>query len=85
MNKVMLGVVRGRTIELENGPGIEDGKTVEIVLRLKQPPGPPPGWKPGCTETAAGMMADCWSEEDDRILEEIYQDRQRDSRREPAA
>ena len=84
MNKVMLGVVRGRTIELENDPGIEDGKTVEIVLRLKQPPGPPPGWKPDCTETAAGMMADCWSEEDDRILEEIYQDRRRDSRRETA-
>lgn len=85
MNKVMLGVVHGRTIELEGDPGIADGKKVEVVLRLKQLPGPPPSWKPGCTETAAGMMAEHWSEEDDRILEQIGQDRKRSNRREPAS
>ena len=26
------------------------------MLRVKQLPGPPPAWKPGSTETAAGMM-----------------------------
>jgi hypothetical protein len=28
------------------------------------------------------MMSSFWTEEDDRILEEIYQDRKKDSRRE---
>ncbi|MCY2994681.1 MAG: hypothetical protein NTY19_43490 [Planctomycetota bacterium] len=84
MNKVLLGIVHGRTIELDADPGIADGRKVEVVLRFKQPPGPPPGWKPGGTETAAGMMADHWSEADDEILEQIYQDRKHDSRREPA-
>jgi len=84
MNKTMQGIVHGRTIELDDDPGIEEGRKVEVVLRVKQLPGPPPRWRPGGRETAAGMMADHWSEEDDRILEQIYQDRKRDSRREPA-
>jgi len=57
---------------------------VEVVLRVKQLPGPPPRWRLGSRETVAGLMVDHWSEEDDRILEQIYQDRTRDSRREPA-
>ena len=52
MNRVMRGVVHGRTIELEGDPGIADGRKVEVVLRLKQLPGPPPGWKPGSTGLA---------------------------------
>ena len=35
-------------------------------------PGPPPGWQPGSKRTAAGMMADSWTQENDRILEEIH-------------
>lgn len=77
MDIVTRGVVHGKTIELETSPGIEDGRTVELVLRVKQLPGPPPAWKPGSTQTAAGMMADHWTEEDDRILAAIYQDRNR--------
>ena len=84
MKRTMQGVVHGRTIELDNDPGLDDGRTVEVVLLPKEQPSPPPGWTPGCTQTAAGMMAEYWSEEDDRILEQIYQDRRRDSRREPA-
>ncbi len=53
MNKVMLGIVHGRTIELDADPGIADGRTTEVVLRRKQPPGPPRGRKPGGTETSA--------------------------------
>jgi hypothetical protein len=55
---------------------------VEVILRAKKLPGPPPGWRPGGTETAAGMLADQWTEEDDRILEEVYQDRKWNSHRE---
>jgi hypothetical protein len=82
MDIVVQGVVRGKTIELETSPGIEDGRRVELVLRVKQLPGPPPAWKPGSSETAAGMMANYWTEEDDRILQTISLDRKRDGRRE---
>jgi hypothetical protein len=73
--KILRGVVHGRTIELEAEPGIEDGRRVEVIVRSKALPGPPPGWRPGSTETAAGMMAEHWTEEDNRILEEIERDR----------
>jgi hypothetical protein len=82
MDIVLQGVIHGKTIELEESPGIEEGRKVQLVLRVKQLPGPPPGWKPGSAETAAGMMADHWTEEDDRILKTIEQDRKRPSRRE---
>lgn len=82
MTKVLHGVVHGRTIELEDDTGLEDGRKVEVILRTKELPGPPPGWKPGREETAAGMMASLWTEEDDRILEQIRQDRKNDTRRE---
>jgi hypothetical protein len=82
MTKVMRGVVHGRTIELQNETGLEDGREVEIILRTKELPGPPPGWQPGSKETAAGMMAADWTEDDDQILNEIRQDRNRASPRE---
>ena len=82
MTKVLRGVVHGKTIELESDTGLEDGRKVEVTLRAKELPGPPPGWQPGSRETAAGMMASRWTEEDDRILEEIHQERKKDTRRE---
>jgi hypothetical protein len=82
MVKILRGVVRGRTIELEAEPGIEDGRPVEVIVRSPSLPGPPPDWRPDGTETAAGMMAAHWTEEDDRILAEIEQDRHRPSTRE---
>ena len=77
MNIVLRGVVRGRTVELDRDPGLEENRVVDVILRTKQLPGPPPGWQPGSTETAGGMLADTWTPEDDRILEEIYEERQR--------
>ncbi len=79
MVKVLRGVVHGRTIELDDEPGIEDGRKVEVIVRSKALPGPPPGWRPGGTETAAGMMAAHWTEDDDRLLEEIDQERRASS------
>lgn len=84
MTKVLQGIVHGKSIELESETGLEDGRKVEIILRTKELPGPPPGWKPGSTETAAGMMASSWTAEDDRILEEIQKERKKDARREVA-
>ncbi len=71
MVKILRGVVHGRTIELETEPDIEDGRTIEVIIRSKSLPGPASGWRPGGIETAAGMMAEHWTEEDDRILEEF--------------
>jgi hypothetical protein len=48
----------------------------------KKLPGPPPGWRPGQSIKTAGLLADSSTEEDDRILEEIYRQRKRDTRRE---
>ena len=78
---MMEGVVHGNTIELDSSPGIEDGRKVQLILRVGSLPGPPPKWTPGSTVTAGGMMAEHWTAEDDRLLEEIYQDRKRDRRR----
>ncbi len=82
MTKVLRGVVHGKTIELERETGLEDGRQVEVTLRTKALPGPPPGWQPGGTVTAAGMLASSWTEEDDQILEDIHEERKRETRRE---
>src|SRR5262249_35924674 len=80
--KILRGVIHGRTIRLETELGVEEGRRAEGVVRSKALPGPPPGWQPGGTETAAGVMADHRTEEDDRIFEEIAHDRHRPSPRE---
>jgi len=82
MTKLLRGVIHGKTIELEDDAGLEDGRRVEVTLLAKEPPGPPPGWNPGSKETAAGMMSSCWTEDDDRILEEIHRERKKEARRE---
>ncbi|MCE9548498.1 MAG: hypothetical protein K8T25_23735 [Planctomycetia bacterium] len=82
MIKIVHGIVHGKTIKLDSETGLEDGRKVEVILRSNELPGPPPGWKPGSNETAAGMMASSWTEEDDRILDEIHLQRSKNSRRE---
>jgi len=86
MTKTLYGKVHGKTIELDEDLGVAEGQEVEVHVRMigpkKRLPGPPPGWRPGGTETAAGMMAEHWTEEDDRILEAIERDRHRPSTRE---
>jgi hypothetical protein len=86
MTKIVQGTVHGKTIELDEDLGVAEGQVVEVQVKTVGPkkrlPGPPPGWRPGGTETAAGMMAEHWTDEDDRILEAIEQDRHRPSTRE---
>jgi hypothetical protein len=85
MTKTLHGKVHGKTIELDEDLGVVDGQEVEVQITVvrprKRPPGPPPGWRPGTTSRTAGSLAHLCDEEDDRILEEIYQDRKRDFRR----
>ena len=87
------GVIHGKTIELTDDPGLPAGNEVQVVLwpiRSSAAIDPlasamlpaPPGWRPGGTETAAGMLADLWTKEDDEILADIERDRQSSSWRE---
>ena len=80
-SKPLYGVVHGKTIELSDDPGVPAGQQVEVVVKLL--PATPPIWGEGLRR-CAGAMADQWTEEDDRILEEIYLERKRDRRPEPA-
>ena len=80
-----LGLSDGQAVELIVTAAPSSGPHAEEIGSPKSPkklPGPPPGWQPGSKRTAAGMLADSWTEEDDRILEEIYRDRRRETRRE---
>jgi hypothetical protein len=85
MTKTVHGKVHGKTIELDEDLGVIDGQEVEVQVKMIRPrkrlPGPPPGWQAGRPSTTAGMLADSWTAEDDRILEEIYRERKRETRR----
>jgi len=80
MPEVIQGVVHGRTIELATDPGLQDGQVVEVTVRVVEPP---TTWGEGLRR-CAGALADSWTEEDDRILEEIRRERYQDRRPEPA-
>ncbi len=86
ITRIIHGKVHGKMIELDEDLGVAEGQEVEVHVTMlkakKRLPGPPPGWQPGNTQTTAGMLADSCSEEDDRILEEISQDRKRETRQE---
>jgi hypothetical protein len=78
MTKVIHGRINGRTIELNEDLGLPPDAEVEVRVRTlptKQ------NWGEGL-KCCAGALANDWTEEDDRILEEIHQDRKRPSRRE---
>jgi hypothetical protein len=81
-----LGMLDGQAVELivtaAPAPGAFAAEGTGAQKSPKRLPGPPPGWQPGSRRTAAGSLADSWTEEDDRILEEIYRDRKRETRRE---
>ena len=78
MVKTVRGTVHGKTIELSQELGVADGQQVELVVRTISDQEP---WGEGLRR-CAGALAEEWREQDDRILDEIYQDRKRDSRRE---
>jgi hypothetical protein len=81
MTRTLHGRIRGKIIELDEDLGVVDGQEVEVQVTIARPrkraPGPPPGWRPGVPSKTAGSLAHLCTEEDDRILEEIYQDRKR--------
>ncbi len=78
--KIVHGVIRGKTIELDEELGVADGREVEVQVKVIEPAA---NWGEGLRR-CAGILADDWSAEDDRILEEIHQSRKEDTRREVA-
>jgi hypothetical protein len=78
MNKIVHGIVHGNTIELKENPGISDGQEVRVILSITKKPRP---WGEGI-RNSAGALAHEPPEEDDKILEEIYQSRKQKSHRE---
>jgi hypothetical protein len=80
MVRQVQGIIRGKTIELSEDPGIADGQQVEITIKALPTPR---SWGEGLRRCAGAFAAD-WTEEDDRILEAIHQERKRDTRGEIA-
>ena len=78
MNETLRGVIHGRTIDLTEDPGLVDGQQVEIIIKAVTRPAQ---WGEGIRRCAGAFAAD-WTEEDERIMLEIHQERKRDSRRE---
>ena len=80
MGKVLRGIVHGRSIELTEDLGIAEGQQVEITVKTIPNP-PPKRWGEGLRRCAGALAAE-WTEQDDRILEEINQERKRDTGKE---
>ncbi len=76
MHKVFQGVVHGRTIELAEDPGVGDGQIVHVVLST---PPAAEAWGEGLRR-CAGALADQWTDEDDRVLDQLHEERRRDAR-----
>jgi hypothetical protein len=74
MNKVLHGVVHGKTIELSELPGVADGQEVEVVVKFSMPSRP---WGEGIRASAGG-----WADypEMDGVMEQIYQNRKQERR-----
>jgi hypothetical protein len=78
MTRTLHGKVHGKTIELDEDLGVIDGQEVEVQVKIVPST---KKWGEGLRR-CAGALADEWTEEDDRVLNEIYQDRKRETRRE---
>jgi hypothetical protein len=69
MKKALHGNVRGKTIELDEDPGVAGGQDVEVQVKLVAPAGK---WGEGTPRSASG-----WADqpEIDDIMDRIHQDR----------
>jgi hypothetical protein len=81
MSSRLHGIINGKTIELSDDPGVPNGQEVEVFVTSL--PSKESGWGAGLRR-CAGALANDWTQEDDRILDEIYDGRKHDRRPEPA-
>ncbi len=71
--KTYEGIVHGQSIELTEPLELPDGVRVQVVLQPT--PASLTKWGDGLSR-CAGILNEWWTEEDDRILEEIARSRQ---------
>jgi hypothetical protein len=73
-----LGLSDGQAVDLIVMPAGSVETSPQVVQRelsTKELPGPPIDWKSSDTSATAGLLAEEWTEEDDRLLGQIYVDR----------
>ena len=73
MTKKLHGTVHGRTIELDEDPGVADGQEVELQIQIATAR----KWGEGILRSAGGWVE--YPEMDD-IMEKIYQERKLERR-----
>ena len=73
MTKKLHGTVHGRTIELDEDPGVSDGEEVELQIQIATAR----KWGEGILRSAGGWVE--YPEMDD-IMEKIYQERRLERR-----
>jgi hypothetical protein len=78
MNRIAHGIIHGNTIELNNNPGFQDGQELEIFMKTVDKNRPESDSIP----KSPGAKALVWTEQDDKILEELYRQRKCDTGRE---
>lgn len=71
------GTVHGTAIELDENLGLRDGERVEVTVEHLGSGGA--AWGEGLRR-CAGALAHSWTEDDDRILEQIQRERKTDPR-----
>ena len=72
------GIIHGKTIELVEDLGVAEGQRVEVQVKIISTERQ---WGDGLRR-CAGALANEWTDEDDRILGEIYHERKQDNRKE---
>lgn len=78
MTKVLHGKIHGKTIELGEDPGLGDGQDVEVSVRTI-PPGQARNTGDGLLRTEGALADDPYW---DQIMDDIYQERKTDTRKE---
>ena len=77
MTKTLHGKIHGRIIELDEDPGVAAGQEVEVQLKVVPKSTQKTG--EGFLRTEGALADDPYWDE---IMEEIYQERKRDTRKE---
>ena len=72
MTRTFHGKVHGKTIVLDEDPGLPDGQSVEVRIMIKEA-SPERPWGEGIRRSA-GIMAD--NPQGDEIMDEIQRDRE---------
>ncbi len=76
MDQVLTGTVHGNTIVLDHPLPVPDGQAVEVVLHDRRSTSVVPAPRSGTSHSPPAW----WTDDDDRILAEIYETRKRSAR-----